>query len=304
MNIQSLRYFSVIADGGTISRAAERFYITQPALSRSIQRLEEELGCKLFDRGGSTLHLTRRGEAVLPIVKQILCLADELYRVADDYAGGRSSLLSIGCCGIGTAAFYASVESLRRRCLEMRIETPKLSSAADMIGKVLNGEIDCCFSHSGYRYGRDGQLDSIPVQASHMQLVVPHGHPFAAAKQVSVTDLAGQNVLLWHKDMFPDYYDRFYRECCACGVEPRIAGTFGSSQELFSGVASDRGVAAVHSTDVYQPGDAPFSFVDLTAPDGQPFCPSSIALFWNRRNSNPALPLFAALVLEELAARE
>ena len=105
MNIQSLKYFAAIAEGGTVSRVADQYYITQPALSRSIQRLEAELDCKLFDRSSSTLHLTRQGAAILPVVKQILYLTDDLHSIAQDYNSGRSSLLSIGCCGCETAVF-------------------------------------------------------------------------------------------------------------------------------------------------------------------------------------------------------
>ena len=174
----------------------------------------------------------------------------------------------------------------------------------DMIRKVLNREVDCCFSHSDYHYGGDEQLDSIPLQESHMQLIVPLSHPFASAEQIPVTDLVGQNILLWRKDMFPDYHDRFYNECHAFGVRPYIAGTFISKQELFSSVAAGSGIAAIHSTDVYRPEIAPFAFVDLTTPDGRPFCQSSISLFWNRQNSNPALPLLTTVVREELTMRK
>ena len=304
MNIQSLKYFAAIAEGGTVSRVADQYYITQPALSRSIQRLEEELGCKLFDRSGSTLHLTRQGEAILPIAKQILYLAEDLHSVTQDYNSGRSGLLSIGCCGCETAVFYNLIGLIRRRWPAMNIETPKLFSIADMVKKVLNREIDCCFTHSGYKYGGDEALDHIPVQSTHLQLVVSHGHPFAAEKSVSIERLAEQKLLLWRRDMLPDYHNQFYEGCWSCGVYPKVVGEFTSKQELFSKVAADEGIAVIHSTQIYQPENAPFSFVDLVMPDGQLFYQDEISLFWNRQNNNPALPLITALVREALAMRE
>ncbi len=302
MNIQSLRYFVAVAEGETVSKVAERFYITQPALSRSIQRLESELQCKLFDRSTTSLQITHQGKAILPIARQLLCLADDLRATAQDYTCGRNSLLTIGCCGIEGEAFYSLVALIRHHYNSMQIQTPKFFSLSDVIGKVLNKEVDCCFAYSGYHYEGDSLLEHLPLQPSRLQLVVPKGHPFFSLSSVHAGDLAEEKLLLWRRDMFPDYFDSFSEKLLLNGVTPHISGSFISKQELFSKVAVGDGLALVHSTEIYHPDNAPFAYVDLLNNDGSPFYQGSVSLFWSKNSNNPALSLVTALAKENISS--
>ena len=67
-----LRYFSIIAEEGSMRRAAERLFMTQPPLSRHMKRLEETLGVALFTRHSKGLTLTSQGQAVLCIARPVL----------------------------------------------------------------------------------------------------------------------------------------------------------------------------------------------------------------------------------------
>lgn len=88
MKIQTLQYFVAIAEGKTVHEAAAEFYITQPALSRSIQKLEEELGIRLFERSTMNLQLTPQGKVILPIAKQILYLMEDMHSVEQGFESG------------------------------------------------------------------------------------------------------------------------------------------------------------------------------------------------------------------------
>lgn len=65
MELQQLRYFVRVAQVESISKAAKSLHISQPALSKSIMRLEQELGCDLFDRTGKRIHLNEKGREFL-----------------------------------------------------------------------------------------------------------------------------------------------------------------------------------------------------------------------------------------------
>ena len=96
MELRHLRYFVAVADAGSVSRAAQRLNITQPALSRQIQDLEREFACRLFDRIGRRIALTRDGEDILERTRRLLADAEGLGERARALAGGEAGVLRIG----------------------------------------------------------------------------------------------------------------------------------------------------------------------------------------------------------------
>ena len=72
MDIQQMRYFKTVAETGKISEAAESLFISAPALSTSVARLEKELGVKLFDRTNNKIVLNRQGELFLDYVNETM----------------------------------------------------------------------------------------------------------------------------------------------------------------------------------------------------------------------------------------
>ena len=78
MTLQQLRYVTAVADTGTISRAAQQFYISQPSLTNSIRELEQELGLTIFHRTNRGVALTPEGEEFLGYARQVLLQAQLL----------------------------------------------------------------------------------------------------------------------------------------------------------------------------------------------------------------------------------
>lgn len=103
MTLVQLRHLVALAESGSFSRAAERVHLTQPALSRSIQSLEEELGAALFDRVGRRAELTSVGREILERARQLVLDAQDLYERARAAARGRIGKLRVGM-GSGPAA--------------------------------------------------------------------------------------------------------------------------------------------------------------------------------------------------------
>src|SRR5689334_15324897 len=87
MDIAALQAFLAIAETGSFSRAAERIYLTQPAISKRIALLEEELGAKLFDRVGRGIQLTPAGQALAARARALLKDFDDVRRVITNLAG-------------------------------------------------------------------------------------------------------------------------------------------------------------------------------------------------------------------------
>jgi len=76
LELRELRYFLALAEERNFTRAAARVYVTQPAFSRAIRKLEREIGGELFDRSTRQVHLTHRGVGLLPDARSLIALAD------------------------------------------------------------------------------------------------------------------------------------------------------------------------------------------------------------------------------------
>jgi len=97
MDFRDLKYFEVIATEGNLGRAAERLHRTQPALTKCIDRLEEDLGTALFEKDGRGMRLTAAGQVLLKRTRQMAIMVEETAREMQDHAGGLQGTVRIGC---------------------------------------------------------------------------------------------------------------------------------------------------------------------------------------------------------------
>jgi len=123
MDFRDLKYFEAIADEGHLGRAAERLYRTQPALTKCIDRLEEELGAKLFERAGRGLRMTGVGEVLLARTRQMSMMMEETAREISDYARGLEGHIRLGCAP--TVAEHV----LPQLCKELLVEASRVTIA-------------------------------------------------------------------------------------------------------------------------------------------------------------------------------
>lgn len=97
MDFRDLRYFEVIATEGNLGRAADKLFRTQPALTKCIDRLEVDLGARLFEKTGRSMRLTPAGAVLLTRTRQMALLVEETAREMQEHAGGLKGKLRIGC---------------------------------------------------------------------------------------------------------------------------------------------------------------------------------------------------------------
>ena len=142
MDFRDLKYFEVIATEGNLGRAAERLHRTQPALTKCIDRLEEDLGAKLFEKDGRGMRLTAAGEVLVKRTRQMAIMVEETSREMQDYAGGLQGKVRIGC--LPTLA-----EHLMPRVFEQLLaEAPAISVTLtvamndNLLNNLRDGELD------------------------------------------------------------------------------------------------------------------------------------------------------------------
>jgi DNA-binding transcriptional LysR family regulator len=150
MNLERVQLFLRIVDAGTLSAAARLSHLTQPALSRSLKLLEEELGVPLFYRRGRGLVLSASGRALVPKARALLATAESVAREVGRSAERAYFDLRLGA--VDSVATYLLPGSLPR--LQARFPTLAIKLYADrtahLLSRVRQGELDfAVVAHSG-----------------------------------------------------------------------------------------------------------------------------------------------------------
>ncbi len=127
MDIRDLHYFQVVAECGHMGMAAERLFLTQPALTKAIHRLENEIGAPLLQRRGRRIALTALGELLLERTRHLRQVMDDATREVKSFAGGLTGHIRLGCAP--TIARYFLPEILPTLLAEAPGVTVELDTA-------------------------------------------------------------------------------------------------------------------------------------------------------------------------------
>src|SRR5215831_19014127 len=149
VDLRQLRTFVTVAEQGTVSRAALQLHVAQPALSRQISDLEEELGLKLFDRIRRRLVLTGEGEQLLEDCRAVLGAAHSLGERAQRLRRGETGILRVGATPQtieGVFSTFLSRYAKRRPDVQVRLTE---AVGVGQLSMLERGEIQLCVSLAG-----------------------------------------------------------------------------------------------------------------------------------------------------------
>lgn len=185
-----LEYLVAIAENKTISKAAEKLLISQPGLSRSIQRLEEDLGLTLFTRKKNKVELNENGIQAVAYAKNLLAKREEM--ISELNKLNRKNIIVASCA---PAPLWGVVYSLNTSS-ETHIESHLIQNEESLINGLKQND----YSLIILTHPLDDQdYISQPFLKESLFLSIPPAHPLAPFKEVSFTDLNGQSVLLLSK---------------------------------------------------------------------------------------------------------
>jgi DNA-binding transcriptional LysR family regulator len=241
MELRQLRYFVAVAEIGNISRAAKRIFLTQPALSRQVKLLEDEIGQCLLERQAHSIRLTPAGEALLREARELLQHADQvLERVR---AAGRGVRLRVGYApSLAAGMLSAAVENFTQTHPNARVELFDLSTA-EMLAGLENDSLDVALSVGQRRETRG--LKWTPLVQARWQLAVNQNHPLARRSQVTPAEVAGEPLLVFCQRDYPEYWDIINGWLHDQRQRPRIAGEYDGVDSLMAAVESGLGIALV-----------------------------------------------------------
>ena len=204
MDTQNLKAFVEVANTRSFSEAAETLHLTQPAVSKRIATLENQLGCKLFDRISRTVQLTEAGASLLPRAQQILQLVKDTERSITDLRGEISGSLSIGISHhIGLHRLPPVLQQFSQRYPDVHFDINFIDSEEAyeqvMQGRIELGVITLDPAGQPARADRDQLATPLiqqPVWQDQLVVTVAPNHPLAAMKNPDIIALSQYTAIL------------------------------------------------------------------------------------------------------------
>ena len=218
VDTQFLKAFVEVAEYASFSRAAESLYLSQPAISKRIAALEEQLGKPLFDRIGRDIHLTEAGETLLPYAKRVLREIEDSRRALTRLSEKVSGRLSIGTSHhIGLHRLPPVLRAYVHQYPDVDLDIHFMDSE-DACHAVEQGKLELGIVTLPPE--TLPRLEQREVWADPMSIVVAPGHLLAKQKKVSVRDLAGYPALLPDERTYT--HDIVKQAFTQLGLEPRV----------------------------------------------------------------------------------
>jgi DNA-binding transcriptional LysR family regulator len=192
VELRDLEYFSVIAEHGHLGRAADALRLSQPALSKSLQRLEQALEVKLFKRNPKGVELTAEGSLLLLRVREVHLSLRSVSREINDVSEGRAGQLRIG---VGLPVSEQLLSMAFATLLKDAPRTKLLVSGSDndlMFPALHNGELDAIVNYFRPTEG----LVSEHLYDDEFVVCASADHPLAGRKRVALADVAQERWAL------------------------------------------------------------------------------------------------------------
>jgi LysR family cyn operon transcriptional activator len=240
MNLRHLRAFATIADAGGFVRAATRLNLSQPALSRQIHALEDELGVPLFDRLGHRVQLTSEGEDLLRRSRRLLAEADSLGERARLLKGGETGILRVG-------ATPQVIENLLATFLiEYRRRHPRVEVHLVEEGGVrLHGRLERGDVHLALTATAATRFQERLLYPMHLLAVLSPTHRFRRSVVLEIADLADEPLLLLRRDFGSREW--FDMACQIAHVRSHVMLESAAPHTLIALAATDYGIAILPS---------------------------------------------------------
>ena len=240
MNLRRLRAFAAIADVGGFARAAARVNLSQPALSRQIHALEEELGVPLFDRIGRRVQLTSQGEDLLRRCRRLLADADSLGERARSLNAGKSGILRVGATPQVIESLLAEFMARHRR-RHPGVEVHLVEEGgARMAERLARGEVHLACMPAG-----DPRFQGRLLAPMHLLVVLPQEHRLRRRAACEIAELAEEPLLVLRREFGSRAW--FDAACQVARMRPRVALESAVPQTLVALAAEGHGIAVLPS---------------------------------------------------------
>lgn len=290
MEFHQLRYFIAAAEDLSVSRAAQRLHVSQPAMSRQIALLEDELGVALFDRIKKRIHLTDAGRFFLGKARQIVCDAETGAQQVREQFGKARRTLRLGLIGPFLDDLVApAVREFRQRHPRVQVSLFDLPPRAQL-DRLRAHELDAAILGNIGEQER-GQFTIRTLSRHRFAAVLPENHRLAKKSAIKLSALAGESWVSLSDAFFPGRREFLRQTCERAGFQPDIVSEVDSLFVMLGAVSSGEGVALIpmHARKLPHAGCV---FVRLVAPAPT----SELLLVLPKRPPEPELAALVALI--------
>jgi LysR family transcriptional regulator, benzoate and cis,cis-muconate-responsive activator of ben and cat genes len=272
MELRHLKYFIAVAEDLNFSRAAARLYISQPALSRQIKNLEDELRVVLFLRQSDGLKLTEAGKIFLEHAQDILHRSHVALQTLQTHYTNTREILNVGYIPTILQTFLG--ETLQRFGIAHPQVTLRLQEMypSTQVKALREGSIDIAFMGNP----PDELEEEFTVQCVKkvpIAALLPDTHPLANQASINLMELAEEKFIGMSEETFPGRNDRIRDTCLGAGFTPNLHTLADSHASMIALVAAGKGVAVMpneaeslpHPKVMFMPLYHPISYARSTA---------------------------------------
>jgi DNA-binding transcriptional LysR family regulator len=234
VELRHLRYFIALAEELHFQRAAERVYLSQPALSQQIQRLEETLGFLLFERTKRKVTLTRGGEAFLRVARRTLTTFERGMEEVKKVTGSVSQQLRVGLTDYDNYTLVPTVLNMFRESFpKVEVIEQEMGTLAQ-IQALREKTLDVGLFLKTFS---DPSLIFETLVTKELSLALPKTHPLGRFVTIPFKALADERLLLFSRELSSGYYD-LVDECCKiAGITPQFVINHGPRIYSFNTLA-------------------------------------------------------------------
>ncbi|SDL46647.1 DNA-binding transcriptional regulator, LysR family [Glycomyces sambucus] len=275
-----LRYFRTVAEEGNLSRAAERLFVSQPALTKQIRQLEDRLGTRLFTRSKHGMALTGPGEALAAAVPAVLDAWDGARRAVRAAEAEASQVLRVSfLASAANEKTQPIIADFRERRPGWRVEL-RQASWGDPIAALVSGEVDAAFLR--LPFPRQDEFASLALLTEPRCVAMAAGHPLARRESLRFADLLDEPFVA-APDAAGAFRDHWVAADARGGREVRVGAVTEHPDDWLTAIANGDGIALAPVSAARYYARPDIAYRDLDGVE-----PSTVALVWPKRHPLPA----------------
>lgn len=245
MELRQLKYFVVVAQELHFGRAARRLHLSQPALSKQIRALENNLDVLLLERTKHWVKLTPAGQKLLETAQRILRETEQGIKLVQQIGRGEIGQLKIG---FTTPALYSVLPGILRRYCDRFPEVELILTGAgteEQVEALCTHQIDLGFVSPPVR---EKSLALQTVFEGTYLVALPTSHPLANQEQILLVSLRDEPIIFYPRFKGPAFYTQFLELCQQAGFTPNIVQEVEMTHTRLGMVAADLGIAFIASS--------------------------------------------------------